>query len=202
MPIEHGSVMNVAASHSKADGKWEDPKWVKHVTRAEMLEDYEGWNQQVTKMLALMDDPDVWALFEAPPASTYYRKGKICLLGDAAHASTPHHGAGAGMAVEDAFILSRLLASVDDVKDLVNAFAAYDQVRRPRTQRLVTSSNHTAKVYDLEDEKFGESIEGVLGYLSHAWDWIWGEDLKHELWEAQTIFEERKKSAVVSGSAL
>jgi len=44
-----------------------------------------------------MEKPDVWALFDHPPAPTYF-KGRFALLGDAAHASTPHQGAGAGQA--------------------------------------------------------------------------------------------------------
>lgn len=43
-----------------------------------------------------MEKPDVWALFNHLSADTYYRKGKICLLDDSAHASAPHQGAGAG----------------------------------------------------------------------------------------------------------
>jgi len=57
-----------------------------------------------------MQKPDLWALFNHPPAKTYYRKGKICLLGDCAHASTPHQGAGAGMALASAvFVKSAII---------------------------------------------------------------------------------------------
>jgi len=67
----------------------------------------------------MMDNPPVWALFEMPTAETY-SSGQIALLGDSAHASTSHAGAGAGMAVEDALVLSELLSdpqvrSVEDI---------------------------------------------------------------------------------------
>lgn len=64
-----------------------------------MFRDYEGWGDTATRILQLMEKPDEWALFEHPPAPTYV-KGKLAILGDAAHASTPHQGAGAGMAIE------------------------------------------------------------------------------------------------------
>jgi 2-polyprenyl-6-methoxyphenol hydroxylase-like FAD-dependent oxidoreductase len=38
-----------------------------------------------------MDKPDKWALFNHLPAPTY-TKGSLCILGDAAHATTPHLG--------------------------------------------------------------------------------------------------------------
>ena len=41
-----------------------------------------------------------WGLFHAPPASSYC-KGNVALLGDSAHASTPHQGAGVGQGFED-----------------------------------------------------------------------------------------------------
>lgn len=58
----------------------------------------------------------MWALFDHPPAKTYY-KGRMCLSGDAAHASAPHQGAGAGMALEDAYIMSSLLSAVQTSSD-------------------------------------------------------------------------------------
>lgn len=73
-----------------------------------MEADFEHWGCSVRNILSLMEKPDVWALFDHPPARTYW-KGRMCLLGDSAHASTPHQGAGAGMALEDAFVLSKLL---------------------------------------------------------------------------------------------
>ena len=58
------------------------------------------------------------------------------MMGDAAHASTPWQGQGASQAVEDALVLETLLGKVKDAKHIPNALAAYDQVRRPRTQRI------------------------------------------------------------------
>ena len=56
-----------------------------------------------------MPDPSQWAIFEQPHISTFTHS-RIAILGDAAHASTPHQGAGAGQAIEDAHMLSELLA--------------------------------------------------------------------------------------------
>ena len=92
-----------------------------------------------------------WAIFDLGknPPPTFF-KGRICLVGDAAHASSPHHGAGAGLCIEDAASLATLLAS-----DKVNSHAAaeaalslYDELRRERGAWLVQSSRHIGNTYE------------------------------------------------------
>ena len=195
-PIEQGKAVNVVGYHTKEDKMWNDDAWVKPTTKEEMLAAFEGWSEPVMNIISLIEKPDTWALFDHLPALTYHRKGKICLLGDSAHASTPHHGAGAGMALEDALILSKLLASVNDVGGLESAFAAYDAVRRPRSQRLVASSRKIGEIYDFEDEVIGDNMEAMREHLEHAWDWIWNEDLGRQLENAQLLLKEHEKMAL------
>lgn len=80
-----------------------------------------------------MPDPSQWAVFEHPALSTYTRS-RVAILGDAAHASTPHQGAGAVQAIEDALVLAELLGDfrVRTVSDVKVVFKAYDEVRLPR----------------------------------------------------------------------
>ena len=94
------------------------------------------------------------------------------------------------MAVEDAMILSRLLAAINSRNDLEAAFQAYDAVRRPRSQRLVASSRKVARVYDFEDEEVGDDMHALKNYLEHAWDWIWNEDLDAQLETALRLLRE------------
>ena len=68
--------------------------------KAAMLEDFSDWIDPAQQILRLMTKSDIWALFDHPPAHTY-TKGRVCLLGDAAHASTPHNGAGTCFDCED-----------------------------------------------------------------------------------------------------
>ena len=172
---------------------WDDDAWIKPGTKEEMLAKFDDFSEPVRKVLDLIEKLNMWALFDHPPAKTFHRKGKICLLGDSAHASTPHHGAGAGMAVEDALVLTRLLSSIKSKKDLRQAFAAYDAVRKPRSQRLVASSRKIAKVYDLEDRVIGRNMKAMRRYLEHAWDWIWKEDLHRQLAKADMLLRKRKR---------
>ena len=147
-PIEKGKTMNVVAFSTKEDGRW-DGEWVQPMKKTAMFDDFSGWSESVEKILTLMQKPDTWALFDHPPASTYV-KDRICLLGDSAHASTPHCGAGAGQAIEDALIMSRAMRLVYDDKDIPKAFEAYEQLRKGRSQRLVKNSRSSGLLYDLQ----------------------------------------------------
>lgn len=66
-----------------------------------------------------------------------WHRGRVALLGDAAHATTPHLGQGAGMAIEDALVLAEELARHGDPEA---AFAAYHARRAPRCSYIVERS--------------------------------------------------------------
>lgn len=143
--------------------------------------------------MKLMEKPDVWALFEHPPAPTY-TKGRLCLLGDSAHASTPHQGAGAGQAVEDAFVLSNLLGKISSAVDIEKAFRAYDAVRRPRSQKVVKTSREAADIYEFKNKSLGFDFEKTREELEGRMKWIWEEDLHAHLQMAQDMMAEELKS--------
>lgn len=63
--------------------------------------------------------------------------GRVVLIGDAVHGTTPHLGAGAGAAVEDAIVLSDLLATSPTIAD---ALGSFDARRIPRASLVVTNS--------------------------------------------------------------
>jgi len=123
-------------------------------------------------------------LFDHPPAPMFY-KGRLCLLGDAAHATTPHQGAGAGQAIEDALVLSNLLGQVSSLADIDEAFKAYDAVRRPRSQRVVTTSREASQLYELEHESIGFDLDKARTELEVRCKWIWDEDLSSQVKKAQ-----------------
>jgi salicylate hydroxylase len=120
-----------------------------------------------------------------PPIESY-SFGSITLLGDAAHASTSHSGAGAGMAVEDAFILSELLSDACiSQSDIPAALAAYDAVRRPRTQRLVQYSRESGTLFQMRHPGIQDDIEKIKEELRTRQRWIWDIDLDKHLEEAK-----------------
>lgn len=187
-PIEKGNTMNVVAFSTKEDGQWEG-EWVKPMDKTAMFKDFSGWTDATQKILSLMQKPDTWALFDHPPAPTYI-KGRVCLLGDAAHASTPHCGAGAGQAIEDALIMSRAMGLVHEGKDIPRAFAAYEKVRKARSQRLVKNSRESGLLYDLQLPGVGDDLEKFKERLPQQQAWIWEHDLQADVDEVTRLLSE------------
>ncbi|MFG2359152.1 FAD-dependent monooxygenase [Streptomyces sp. NPDC048521] len=72
-----------------------------------------------------------------------YRVGRIVLLGDAAHAMTPHLGQGACQALEDAVTLAAALATEPTVE---SALARYDAERRPRSQAVARAARQAGRM--------------------------------------------------------
>lgn len=151
-----------------------------------MQADYAAWGPKVQSIINAIQKPDVWALFYHPPANTFYKK-RICLLGDAAHATTPHQGAGAGMCLEDVLILSNILGEVESVGEIEKAFNVFDQVRRERTLKNVQTSREAGMLYDFE--LLGDSLDKIEENFTTRMNWIWIHDLQKEVDQAKSIFK-------------
>jgi 2-polyprenyl-6-methoxyphenol hydroxylase-like FAD-dependent oxidoreductase len=72
----------------------------------------------------------------------------VCLIGDAAHATTPNLGQGACQAIEDAYILGKLL---DNGNTLENTFKEYENVRRKKAHIIVNTSWRIGKMSQIEN---------------------------------------------------
>jgi 2-polyprenyl-6-methoxyphenol hydroxylase-like FAD-dependent oxidoreductase len=83
------------------------------------------------------DDAVVYRPLETVMLDGPWHKGRVVLLGDAVHATTPHLGQGAGMAIEDAIVLAEELARRDSPEA---AFAAYRERRFERCRYIVEQS--------------------------------------------------------------
>lgn len=107
---------------------------------------YADEKAEVADRLASWHDP-ISSLVEATPGEAVihidihdldplpgYVRGRVALLGDAAHAMSPDRGQGAGQSIEDAVVLAAALAAESDVDF---ALRHYDDERRPRTQATV-----------------------------------------------------------------
>lgn len=93
----------------------------------------------VVRRLARVTPPDRWTEWRIEdrwPARTLHR-GNIVLVGDAAHATLPTIGQGAGQAVEDAAVLARAITAEDTLEA---ALRRYERIRVPRVRRVVAMS--------------------------------------------------------------
>jgi salicylate hydroxylase len=194
-PVEQGQLVNMVADRQMTGGVWKNEEWVTPGTREDMLNDFEGWGKPILGLLQEVKDASLWGIFDSPPLDSFC-KGNMCLIGDAAHASSPHQGAGAAMAFEDAYILSGLLGSLGKGDSFGLAFKAFDQVRRPRTQTLVKTSRSAGLVYGFSDECIWENLEKLKMNIETRWSWIWSVDLPGELERGKRLVRESRRMRV------
>jgi salicylate hydroxylase/6-hydroxynicotinate 3-monooxygenase len=100
---------------------------------------YEGFHPEVRAVLEACPDCHKWAILEREPLPIW-SEGRVALLGDACHPMTPYMAQGAATSIEDAVILARCLADVDN-EDIEGAFRRYEANRKPRTSRIQSISS-------------------------------------------------------------
>ncbi|QUC19074.1 uncharacterized protein UV8b_03315 [Ustilaginoidea virens] len=126
--------------------------------RDEAKRAFAAFGPTVQSFLSLLPDKvDKWAVFDMldTPAPSYAH-GPLCLAGDAAHASSPNQGGGAGAGMEDALVLAEALAVLADrprrsVDAVADALGVYSEMRYERTQWLVRSSRRVAQIFTCKD---------------------------------------------------
>jgi hypothetical protein len=117
------------------------------------------------------DPSETWEIYDHD-AAPFYSRGSILMIGDAAHATSPHIGNGAAQAIEDAAVLCALFRdllenSSSDFDDNSNEdgvealkkkspalFKAFDQVRRERSQKVVEMSRVAGDCYGYDFDSF------------------------------------------------
>ena len=117
----------------------------------------------------------------------------MALLGDAAHATTPHLGAGAGICIEDAAVLSELLAddSITSYEAVETAFAIYDEVRRPRGEYLMKNSRYMGDAWNGNIEEVGRDAHKLAEQFRIRHEQIAGVDVVQLCDEAKRQLRQR-----------
>lgn len=93
-----------------------------------------------------------------------WQSENVCLIGDAAHATTPNMGQGACQAIEDAFVLSECLHKYGITK----AFSEYQKLRLPKAHRIVKTSWIIGKMAHLQNPVFIGLRNQILRLMSSS----------------------------------
>ncbi|KAL5358620.1 hypothetical protein BJX96DRAFT_173612 [Aspergillus floccosus] len=188
-PVGKQKLMNVVAFVDDPN-EWPLDRAVSQpAIKSEVAAAFENWGPTVRSIIDLLPpELEKWAVFDSfdHPAPTYSH-GRICIAGDAAHASSPHHGAGAGIGIEDALALSALLECVQRScrvsagnrwKALEKAFSVFTDVRHERSQWLVRSSREACEIYEWNDSKCGADMTKGHDEITRRSHKIWYFDIQ------------------------
>jgi 2-polyprenyl-6-methoxyphenol hydroxylase-like FAD-dependent oxidoreductase len=109
-----------------------------HGRKRDVLETYAGWHEPIPTVIAATEGDAVLKndITDRKPIRRWGR-GRVTLLGDAAHPMTPNFGQGACQAMEDAVVLADCLSGASDVAE---SLRSYEACRRDRTALITRAS--------------------------------------------------------------
>src|SRR5882724_3397032 len=105
-PLRGEELINVVCHYDDAGYRHES--WIAECSREEVLERYTGWHESLLRLFAAAGTWYKWALYDRDPIPRWTR-GRVTVLGDAAHPMLPYLGQGACQAIEDGAVLATAL---------------------------------------------------------------------------------------------
>ena len=126
---------------------WFNESWSEKGEIEELKKAYKGWNRTIETLLQHADPNSLykWALHDRLPMKQW-SKGRIIVLGDAAHPMLPFLAQGAAMAIEDGAVLANCIDNFDEVEEALKYF---EKIRKPRTSYVQSAARRNAKVLHL-----------------------------------------------------
>lgn len=126
---------------------WQEEGWAIMADKKEIVTRFGNQSALLDDILQdLLNSEEIcykWGLFTHPPLP-YWSKGKVTLLGDAAHPMLPFQAQGAAMAIESAYVLAHFLSQE---KEIETAFLKYQQMRQERATKVQQTSRQNADIF-------------------------------------------------------
>lgn len=156
-PLSLGQETFVFATTGQSD--WTEESWTSPGDVEELRRVYHDYHPDARALLQACDSVMKSALYERDPLPRW-SVGRATLLGDASHPMLPFMAQGAGMAIEDAVVLSR---AIDQIADVPSALKSYEEARRERTAQIQIGSrgNQWMKTQGNADGVYGYDAWGV-----------------------------------------
>jgi salicylate hydroxylase len=139
-PLRRQTTMNLLGNAQAS--QWQAEGWAIPATVPEFGGLFDDFPEPVRELIAAVGSPDLfkWGLRDREPLPAWTR-GRVAMLGDAAHPMTPYLGQGACMAIEDGLVLGRAFAASHN---LAEAFSRYEAARRDRANGVQLAARYQA----------------------------------------------------------
>ena len=108
--------------------------------------EFGGWDPRIGTLLSQVEKTFRWALYDREPLPAWTR-GRLTLLGDAAHPMLPHLGQGANQSIEDGMALATILAQASSAS-VPAALLAYERLRRERVAAVQRGARENGMRYN------------------------------------------------------
>jgi salicylate hydroxylase len=164
-------VVNIVTQQDTAH--WVEEGWSIPGDVEEMRASFPNPEPRLKALLDAVTRCSQWGLFTRPLTDNWGR-GRIQLIGDAAHAMLPNAGQGAAQAFEDAYILARWLAALP--ADPAAAMENFRRVRIPRVHAVQRSSSTIVRTKHDYDPHGSDTARAKVDAVD-AMAWIWGYDV-------------------------
>ena len=145
--------------------------------RRHLRDFHAGWHDPIPRILDAAENIVVTDTLDVATLPTWSRR-RTLLIGDAAHATSPHAGQGASLALEDAMRLGRLM---QDRQELGITFQNFEPERRPRAEKIVAlarrngnSKREFSRHRRLDPRPDAEAAAAAHG--SKGMDWMYAYD--------------------------
>jgi salicylate hydroxylase len=142
--VRGGQFVNMVASRETET--WVEESWSVESSAQEMSAAFPKVGGDMRMLIDRAQRCFKWGLFDRDPLP-WWSRGRITLLGDAAHPMLPFLAQGAAMAIEDGFVLAREVAASPD--DMPAALQRYEAIRRPRTADVQLAARAQANIFHL-----------------------------------------------------
>jgi salicylate hydroxylase len=174
-PVRAGELINYVGfvPAGEQGGEHTRESWSAIGDPAALARAFTGFDPLVEAIIAQVSDTFWWGLYDREPLPTWTR-GRLALLGDAAHPMLPHVGQGANQAIEDGVALATVL-SQSDRAGVPAALKMYEAVRREHTARVQSSARVNGSRYDSATR----DLNARDRQLADQWKeraWIWSYD--------------------------
>jgi salicylate hydroxylase len=172
-PVRSGRLLNYVGFVPTRDETIES--WSATGDRDDLAASFEGWDTRVVRFLEKVETCFWWGLYDRGPLASW-TKGRLTLLGDAAHAMLPHLGQGANQAIEDGVALAVFLKALDTA-EISDVLRWYEAFRRERTDVVQAEARKQGLRLDSRSGSIRQRDQQIAGSAEFR-KWLYDYDVE------------------------